>query len=315
MMENKSWGDRKDGRLVRDVDELHAFTPLLMPKRADNEAFIRETIDITNMLEYLEKKNDTADGFNYTMFHVIIAAMVRSVALRPHMNRFVKGGRLYQRDNITAAFVIKKQFSDESHEAMAFQTFDEDTTMDDVYRQIRDEVTSLRGEQRVDNTTGMMNMLTRLPRLILRLLIFVLNILDYYGRVPDSLIKEDPNQASIFLSNLGSIKLNAAYHHLANWGTNSIFVTVGERKLSPVYDDKGNVTMVPTIALGLTIDERIADGYYYAQTIKLVKHLLQNPDLLDGRAGAGAAFLEENNEKNRQEAKGQIGLEGQNAMA
>ena len=41
------------------------------------------------------------------------------------------------------------------------------------------------------------------------------------------------------------------------------------------------MTMHETLQLGLTLDERIADGYYYSKTVKLLKYLLQNPRLLE----------------------------------
>jgi pyruvate/2-oxoglutarate dehydrogenase complex dihydrolipoamide acyltransferase (E2) component len=39
--------------------------------------------------------------------------------------------------------------------------------------------------------------------------------------------------------------------------------------------------MRDSVDLGLTIDERIADGYYYSKTIKLLMKLLENPELLE----------------------------------
>ena len=113
----------------------------------------------------------------------------------------------------------------------------------------------------------------------------ILRLLDYYGKMPESLCKEDPEYASVFITNLGSIKLNAGYHHLANWGTNSIFIVLGEKHLAPYYDEYGNVEMRETMNIGITLDERIADGYYYSKTIKLFKYLLQNPHLLEEPAG------------------------------
>ena len=95
----------------------------------------------------------------------------------------------------------------------------------------------------------------------------------------------DPNYSTCFISNLGSIGLKAGYHHLCNWGTNSIFVVLGEKKLTPVYDNEGNMEMKETMDIGLTLDERIADGYYYSKTVKLVKYLLHNPELLETPAG------------------------------
>ena len=276
----RRFGDRKDGYWLRDLDALHAFTPYLMPNRTENEAFIQEQIDLTNILAYLEKKNAQQPEYKYTIFHIITAALAKTLTLRPRMNRFVKGNRMYERNELTFAFVVKKQFADEAHEALAFLSFDENCTVDSVHDKIMNEIYSCRSEK-LDNSTASMDVLTKLPRFVLRFIIGILNLLDYYGKVPNSLIKADPNYASVFMSNLGSIGLKAGYHHLNNWGTNSIFVTIGEKAMRPVYDAQGNAEIRPVLELGLTLDEGIADGYYYAKTVKLVKHLLQNPELLE----------------------------------
>ena len=60
-----------------------------------------------------------------------------------------------------------------------------------------------------------------------------------------------------------------------------MFCIIGEKKMSPFYDADVNVTMRETLDLGLTIDERLADGYYYSKSIRLLKHLLEHPELLD----------------------------------
>ena len=276
----RRFGDRKDGYRLRDMDALHAFMPYLMPTRTENEAFIQEQIDLTNVLSYLEKKNAQQPEYKYTIFHVITAALVKTVTLRPKMNRFIKGNRTYERNELTFAFVVKKKFADDAPEALAFLSFDGDCTIDIVHDKIMQEVYSCRSDK-LDNSTEGMDMLAKLPRPILKLLVGILNILDYYGKVPEFLIKTDPNYASVFMSNLGSIGLKAGYHHLNNWGTNSIFVTIGEKAMRPVYDAEGNVEICPVLELGLMLDERIADGYYYAKAVKLVKHLLQNPELLE----------------------------------
>ncbi|MBQ1715322.1 MAG: 2-oxo acid dehydrogenase subunit E2, partial [Firmicutes bacterium] len=97
-------------------------------------------------------------------------------------------------------------------------------------------------------------------------------------------VKKDPNYASAFITNLGSIHLKSGYHHLSNWGTTSLFVIIGERKMKPFFDEKGNVTMKMVNDIGLTIDERIADGFYYAKSVRLLKKLAENPELLELRA-------------------------------
>ena len=278
----KKWGDRKDGTWLRDIDALHAFTPYLMPRRTDNEAFITEQIDLENLQAYLYKRNaEPNDSFKYTLFHAVVAAFVKTIALRPRLNRFIKGNRLYERDGISVAFVMKKEFSDHAHEALIFINFDQHTTIDSVHARIKQEVTTYRTREVKDNSTEVMDTLVKLPRFILRIVVGILHLLDYYGRVPDVIVKEDPNHASLFVTNLGSIKLHSAYHHLNNWGTNSLFAVIGEKHFSPVYDREGFVGVREVLELGITADERIADGYYYAKSIKLLKHLLHNPELLE----------------------------------
>ena len=124
-------------------------------------------------------------------------------------------------------------------------------------------------------------MFTHLPRWLMRIVMWGLHRLDFYGKVPYDLIKADPNYASVFLTNLGSIKLKAGYHHLSNWGTTSVFVIVGETTKKPVFHDDGSYELREVLPVGITLDERIADGYYYARTIRLVKKLIECPELLD----------------------------------
>ena len=279
----KRWGDRRDGTVVRDMDALHILMPYIYPNRTDNEAFISERIDLTPINEYIARKNqELAEGElePYKFFYILLAALVKTVTLRPKMNRFIKGGRLYQRNDLSLAFVVKKQFNDDAEEALAFIKFDENTTLNDVRIRLGEETHACRGD-RGDNSTDQMEIITKLPNFLLRFAMWILHKLDYYGHVPYDLIKTDPNHASVFITNLGSIGLKSGYHHLSNWGTNSIFVIIGEKKMSPFYDENGNITMKETIDLGLTLDERIADGYYYSKTVKLLKHLLAHPELLE----------------------------------
>lgn len=273
-------GDRRDGVWLRDLDALHTIMPYIYPNRADNEAFISERIDLEPINRYLEEKNKNNEGEPYKFFQLLIAALVKTITLRPKMNRFIQGYRIYQRNVLTMGFVVKKEFNDESHEALAFIPFEADTTLETIHQKIMDEIHSCRGDA-PDNSTASMEILKKLPKPVLTFVMWIIRKLDFYGRVPEFLVKTDPNYASCFITNLGSIKLKSGYHHLSNWGTNSLFVIIGEKKLSPFYDEKGNVTMKETIDLGLTIDERIADGFYYSKTIKLLKHLLQHPELLE----------------------------------
>lgn len=273
-------GDRRDGTLIRDIDPMHFFLAYIYRNRADNEAYISERIDLERINAYLAMKNAASQESPYTMFQLILAAFIKTVVLRPKMNRFIQGRRIYQRNEISAAFVVKKKFNDESHEALAFLRFNEKATIDSIHRQIAAEVSSCRSDK-PDESTDVMMKLMKLPRFIISFIVWIIMKLDYYGKVPKSLIGSDPAFSTVWFSNVGSIKLKSGYHHLTNWGTNSIFCLIGEKKQSPFFNEAGQVTMKETVELGLTIDERIADGYYYSGTIRLLKKLLQNPELLE----------------------------------
>ena len=280
--QEKRMGDRFDATLVRDIDPMHWFMPYLYPNRADNEAFIQEEFDLTNLEAFLEKKNANLDkAHRYTIFHAVCAAIVKTFTLRPRMNRFIKGCRLYQRDDLSLGFVVKKQFRDDAGEGLAFIKFPPETTIDSLHGRIMQEIFECRREDAVDNSTKGMEKFTHLPRWLIRIAMFILHRLDFYGKVPYDLIKADPNYASVFLTNLGSIKLNAGYHHLSNWGTTSVFVVIGEKARKPVFHEDGTFEMRTMLDVGITLDERIADGYYYAKTVRLLKKLIENPELLD----------------------------------
>jgi len=60
-----------------------------------------------------------------------------------------------------------------------------------------------------------------------------------------------------------------------------VFAVVGKMYEKPVFSADGSFEMRKTVDLGLTIDERIADGFYYAKTIRILKYILENPQLLD----------------------------------
>ena len=282
MAENKRrWGDRRDATLLRNEDPLHFIFGVIYPNRADNEAYIAERIDLGPIKEYLAKKNVEGIEFKYTFFHVIVTALVKTITLREKLNRFYANENYYQRNDVTAGFVIKKEFSDTSEEGLAFLKAKPEDTIDTVHDEIFRQVSRCRYEKKDTSTDATMDILNKLPRFLSKFIVHVVRWLDKRGLAPKSMVADDPNYASVFLSNLGSIRLKSGYHHLTNWGTCSFFCIIGEKKWTPLYDRNGFVEMRETLDLGLTVDERIADGYYYAKSIRLFKHLVMHPELLE----------------------------------
>ncbi len=280
----KHRGDRKDATWIRDADPLHSFMPYLLLGRTDNEALLNDDLDLTKVNQYLEKKNADQPDFKYTIFHVVLAALAKTIYLRPAMNRFLQGHRLYQRNDISFSFVVKRAFSDAAQEALVIMKVDPESDvspMEQVYSRVKREVNFVRKENKSDGTTDVISILNKIPRPLLRLVARFLFWLEYHGWVPSELLKIDPYHATCFVSNLGSIKMTASYHHLIDWGTNSFFVIIGEKKWQPVFQKDGSYEMKEMLPLGFTIDERISDGFYFANSIKVLRKILQNPELLD----------------------------------
>lgn len=280
MSEKKRFGDRRDGKLVRDQDGMHLIMPMLYPNRCDNEAFISERIDLSNADKYIAARNAENPKFKFTVFHLVVAAVLKTIILRPKLNRFIANKNTYERNNFSASFVIKKQFNDVSSEGMAFVYVGKDSTIDTMREDLYRQITHVRSGGS-DSTNDAMDLLNKLPRFIVKFFILLMRWCDRHGIVPPSLIASDPYYASVILSNLGSIKLRSGYHHLTNWGTTSIFVVVGEMKQRLFRDKDGNEEYRNSLDLGLTIDERLADGYYYSKSVKILKYLLEHPETLE----------------------------------
>ena len=288
-------GDRPDGYLLRDVDPMHIIMPLVWPNRCENEAFIFERLDCSAVDEYLEKKNaaarqaegDPEDFFKYTMFHFVVAVMMKTMTLRPKLNRFIANKRLYEHKELSGAFTVKKKFSDNAEEGLAVFKAQPTDNIDSVREFIRGQVYTIRGHKadqsdaKGDTTSNAMDALSKVPFFLLRFVAWVVRKLERHGRAPKALLESDLFQNSVVFSNLGSIKMKAGYHHLENWGTTSLFVTIGEKKIRPFFNEDGTYVMHDSLDLGITIDERIADGYYYSKTLRLVRKLFANPELLD----------------------------------
>lgn len=273
-------GDRKDGVLLRDLDSLHFITGIIYPNRCDNEAYISETIDLRPINAYLEAKNASDPAYRYNLFQVLVAAVAKTITLRPKLNRFIVNSNFYQRKEVSAAFVVKKLFSDNGAEALAFLHMKDSDTIDTIHEMIYEQVSFCRSDN-VDSSTDSMDMFNKMPRWLGKLIVRIIMFLDRHGWVPDSLVATDPYYSSVVLSNVGSIKLKSGYHHLTNWGTCSLFLLLGQIRDRVVYSADGTAETYPVADIGLTIDERLADGYYYAKSVRLLKTLLENPALLE----------------------------------
>lgn len=273
----RRWGDRRDGTLIRDLDSMHYIMPLMYPNRCDNEAHITMDIELDGVEKFLKQYNEGREAEEqYSVFGIIIAAVLKTLYKRPQMNRFIANQNVYQRNGLSAAFTVKKDMSDDGDETLARIVADKTDTLETIQKQVNGQISLCKKQD--DKSTESMNFIQKLPGK--HFIGWLARIADRHGWMPSSIIATDPYQCSVVLTNLGSIGMNIGYHHLTNWGTNSIFIVIGKKVVVPRYNRDGKVTMKRILKLSFTIDERISDGYYYAKSLRLLKKLIENPELL-----------------------------------
>lgn len=295
MLNNKDkkrrWGDRRDARWVRDVPGLQTVMAHLMPNRTDSEVYLNYDIDATELMKFIAAKNEAHPDYKTTIFHCFILAVARMIYERPLMNRFIQGRRTYQRNDIILSFLCKRRFEDHAEEALMTFVAHEDDVIDGFSRKVAGEVSATKeSEHSTGGIDATLDAFAKMPRLLLMLVVRIIRWLDFWGLVPKALTEGDTNYSTVLFSNLGSIKCPAVYHHLNNYGTNSIMITIGELHKEELLQPDGTKAVRDVINIGATLDERIADGFYFARSLKLVNYIFAHPELLDRPLGESSGF-------------------------
>ena len=271
--------DRRDGKRLK-MDGFDRFLYFIKPRRSDSEVYIYKTLDVTNLVEYMKEKKKEDKELTY--FHLFSTAVAKVLYTCPLLNRFIIGGNKYQRNEVALSFVAKTDFTDDAKELLTVIRVKEDDNLEDISKKIKKDVKDIRSNKTA-NVDDFVNILGKLPKFIMRFLVWIIKILDNHDLLPKSLISGSIYHSSVILSNLGSIHCDGIYHNLTNFGTNSILCTIGEiKEETKVIDGKVEVRYV--CGFGITLDERIADGVYFAKCVNLLGYILENPKLLEEKA-------------------------------
>ncbi len=276
---NKKFGDRRDGKKIK-MNGFDRFLYYLKPRRSDSEVYISKTIDVTNLVEYMKEKKKENEKITY--FHLFCMAIGKVIYNRPLLNRFLIGGCKYQRNDVTISFVAKTDFSDTAREFLTVIKVLEDDKLDDISKRITEDVKKIRSNKE-SHTDDFVNKLGKLPKFVMAIIVWFIKRLDNHDLLPSSLTKNSVYHSSVLVSNLGSIHCDGIYHNLTNFGTNSILLTIGEIKEDVRVVD-GKIEKRYVCDLGITLDERIADGVYFAKSVNLLEYILDNPSLLEDKA-------------------------------
>lgn len=285
----KRIGDRKDAKKVRNLDGLHNVMIDIKPERCDSDVYMNKEIDVSKLIKYVEKYKKEHPDDKITYFHAFAMAFAKTIYNKPLLNRFVANRTFYDRNDVIIAFVAKIAFEEDSEEVMINIKVDKDdnifTLRDKITKRVAKIRNSKKGEKK-ENTNNIVDVVGKLPKLIRMIVTGTLKFLDKHGWLPESITKDNLYYSSVILSNLGNFKIGSIYHNIVNFGTSSIIATMGMIHKSKVIDKDGKEKIIDVCDFGVNMDERIADGYYFAKSIKVLEYILDNPELLEDRADA-----------------------------
>jgi hypothetical protein len=267
------FGRRPDARVVADLSTMRRFMPYVSPRRNDSLFYMIQEIEVEAALEFLEKRNQHRPADRpITLFQLFLRSCSQALYLRPGVNRFVKGGKLWQRNDELISFSALKEIKDGSLMLMVKRRFHPTTeTLEEMADRIYECLRTSRSGRKTTSDNEM-KLLLMLPGFVIRFLMFLIRVADNLGVLPRVMMDGDPLYTSVVLANLGSIDYPAGFHHLWEYGTASLFGVMG--KIEPGANGRRKVSVA------WTYDERINDGLYSYFTLTGIRERLENPEML-----------------------------------
>ena len=240
-----------------------------------------DSIEISNIERYIRQKR--REGLtSFGMMHVMLAAYCRALCKYPGINRFIAGQKLYTHGNdIQFCLTVKKDMTTDSPDTVIKVHLTPTDTPVDIYNKINKEVEIVKNtplDSSLDNT---INLLTMIPGVLLRLTVYLLRFLDYFGLLPKFLLEVSPFHGSVFFTSMGSLGIPPVFHHLYDFGNLPVFVSFGCKRRALEVQEDGSVVQRKYVDIKISTDERTVDGFYYATFFKHYKHLLLRPEILE----------------------------------
>ena len=277
----KRLGDRREGRKIRSLDPMAYVGAVIMPKRNDALNFFEYKVDMAPIEKYINKKRHDEGLKGFGFMHVVTAAFVRMISQRPAINRYIAGNKIYQRDDIVFSMMVKKSMTADGQETGIKLKFRPDETIYDVFKEMNEAIDQAKAEGDTTALDKVARAIVKMPSLILRAFIGLMNAMDYIGIMPKIIEEASPFHASFFISNLGSLGIPPIYHHIYNFGNVSTFLVFGSKEIGYELDDDGNVVKKRYVSCRVVSDERITDGFYMASAFKVLMRILKHPEILD----------------------------------
>lgn len=275
------FGKRPDGRLVRDLDPMQKIMPYIMKTRTDSMNMYEDTFDCKPMDMYIKAKAE--EGLKLSYMHIIIAAMVRLIALRPQLNRFCVNGKIYTRPKIWVSFVVHPKLEDGSTGTTIKLCFEGTETIQQIAESINAAITKETINRTEENSTDklMRTLMNTIPGPFIKLVVNTLLWMDKHSLLPKKIIELSPFHTSFFITNLKSLGINHIYHHVYEFGTTGLFLAMGKEQKVPFVQQGDEVITHKRLGWGMVSDERFCDGLYFALSLRQLRKFMANPAILE----------------------------------
>jgi len=276
----KRASDRREGRQLRSLSAYQRLIPYLLRRRSEAQCSVTDSLEVSGVEQWLRQKR--AEGWAGLGFiHLLVAAYVRTVSMRPGINRFVSGRRLYARNEVQVVLSVKRGASSSASETSVKVSFSPTDTVFDVYRRLSEAVDGVKADVAVSEPERIAELLMRLPRFLVRAVTRVARFLDYFDWLPRSWLDASPFHGSLTVIDLGSLGIVPADHTLPDFGNIPCAISFGARRKNREADEDGLMREHHYVDYRITCDERIVDSYYYASALKCLKYFMKNPAHLE----------------------------------
>lgn len=265
---------RADGRKIKHADAETIIGAHIMNRRTDAMNMITVDIPVKPLKEYIAEKRDR----HITHMALIVSAYLHTVAEYPYLNRFVVNKKLYARNEFSVGMVVLKA-NDPTNGTMSKMRFEYEDTIFDVQKKIDDFIAQNRQDGDTSTTDDFAEKLVKVPG-VCGIGVKLFKLLDKFGMLPKKIIDLSPFHMSLGITNLASIRTNHIYHHTYEFGTTSVFVSIGNMRYVPKMSD-GKPIFEKCIPLGVVMDERICTGSYFAAAFRRLSEYLKKPELLE----------------------------------
>ena len=274
------FGHRSDGYLIKGIDPIVSLMPHIMKDRNDAMVQLQYEIDYGKLTRYVVSKEQ--EGVKLTFMDVVIAAFVRTIAELPELNRFIINKRVYARKTLSVSFAVLRSNGENVSDVDENTTkcyFDPHDTIFDVARRMNEVIDEARKPDADNATMKVASAIIRSP--VARPLVSFLLWTDKHGILPKSIIDASPFHTSLFLTNNASVGLPAVFHHIYNFGSTTMFWSMGAPRKRVDIDREGKPVRSRFMPIGVTVDERVAAGRVFGMMIARMMRYFADPSLLE----------------------------------